>query len=68
MGSTLTAAPAGRHRPAATKVRRSVHTPPARTTATRRVATIAPMAENGATLEEQLEEIRAQLGWVRDYL
>jgi hypothetical protein len=27
-----------------------------------------PVAESDGTLQEQLEEIRTQLGWVRDYL
>jgi hypothetical protein len=27
-----------------------------------------PMSESDGTLQEQLEEIRVQLGWVRDYL
>jgi hypothetical protein len=31
-------------------------------------ATIARMAVEAATLQEQLEEIGAQLDWVRDYL
>jgi hypothetical protein len=31
-------------------------------------ATIARMAVDAATLQEQLKEIGAQLDWVRDYL
>jgi hypothetical protein len=31
-------------------------------------ARIVPMPEPDGTLDEQLEEIRAQLAWVRDYL
>jgi hypothetical protein len=32
-------------------------------------ATLGPMAEaSEAPLDQQLEEIRTQLGWVRDYL
>jgi len=31
-------------------------------------ATIGSMAETGATLKEQLDEIGAQLDWVREYL
>jgi len=31
-------------------------------------ATIVSVAVDAGTLQEQLEEIRAQLGWVRDYL
>ncbi len=34
----------------------------------RRVASIDPMAETDAPLEQQLEEIGTQLAWVRDYL
>ena len=33
-----------------------------------RAATIEPMSEADGTLQEQLQEIRIQLGWVRDYL
>jgi hypothetical protein len=32
------------------------------------VSTIAGMAVDAAALQEQLEEIGAQLDWVRDYL
>ena len=32
------------------------------------LATIPLMAETGATLTEQLEELGAQLDWVREYL
>ena len=32
------------------------------------LATIPLMAETGATLTEQLDELGAQLDWVREYL
>jgi hypothetical protein len=35
---------------------------------TRRLATIDQMAEAEQPLERELEEIGAQLAWVRDYL
>jgi hypothetical protein len=34
----------------------------------RLAGTIAPVTETGAPLSQQLEEIGAQLDWVRDYL
>jgi hypothetical protein len=42
---------------------------PLRIAVQRRGGTIRPVAEaTDKPLSEQLEEIRAQLGWVRDYL
>jgi hypothetical protein len=39
-----------------------------RTDELRELGTIGSMAETGTTLTEQLDELGAQLDWVREYL